>query len=573
MKDTGLSRFVTVVSVIGSLICLNVLAVQNFVRLDLTADGTFTLGEASVKTMAELEDPIAVKAYFTPNLPPPFSQNAQFVRDLLEEYRAASGGKVSYEFINPEGEETEEDKEKKKEVKQDIFGRRIREQTSIEKELGALGIQPVEIRVIEEDQAQTKRAYMGLVVQYQEETEAIPVVQETASLEYNLTTLIRNLTRTRVPVLGITQGHGEPALEGNPQTGQPGALDQMKSLLSQLYEVKGLDLKTGLEEGNIPDDYDALLVIGPTQPLGEPALKAIDAFVMKGKSATFMLDNASVDLRTFQVAPVESGLTDLIATYGIEMGPKLVADAEASSLMVTRQMRGMRVQMPLRYPFVPALRTLEPGSPVTRGIAEVTLPFVAPLYLGGEVKELKAEDKAPVFNDDAKEGEQPAGVYGRVLAKSSPKSWLEDATPENLSPNRFTGRVTADPTGPYNLIASVQGKLKSHYGVAGGGAMESEGEARVIVVGSSGLMKEQFLSQPNAALALNIIDWMLLDPALLKMRTRGLLEAPIDPELSDGARAAIKWGNVVGLPAALLIFGFFMWRMREARRKRLAAAV
>ena len=545
-KQNTLSVIVTVVSVIGALVCLNILAVQNFFRIDLTQNDTFTLSDASQKTMSDLEDPIVVTAYFSENLPPPFSNNAQFVRDLLEEYRVHAKGMLSYEYIDPEGSETEDDKAIKKDVKKDIFGRRLREPTSVEKELQALGVQPVEIRVIEEDQEQTKRGYMGLVIRYQDQKEVIPVVQDTSNLEYNLTSLIRNLTRTRVPVLGITQGHGEPSVEPG-QQGEPAQLSRIKEALSRVYEVKGINLKTDLKEGAIDSSFDALLVVGPTETLGEDALKAIDSFLMSGKSATFLTDNVSVDLRTFQAQPNDNGLKEMLSKYGIDVGPTLIADAECAELSVTRNLQGMRVQMPLPYPFVPQLKTLGVDHAVTRNISNITLPFSAPLYVADDV-------------------ESDADRSAIILAKSSKRSWLEEPTPENMSPQRFTERVEVDFTGPYNMIAAVEGTLPSVYDAS----KKSEGKARVMVAGTSLLLNDQFLSQGNAVLAMNVIDWMLLDPALLSMRTRGMIEPPIDPELSDQKRSLVKWGNVVALPLLLVLFGVVRWRLRESRRKSLS---
>jgi hypothetical protein len=148
-------------AVVGSVVLLNLLAVRTFFRLDVTKEGVYTLAKASKDTMTGLEDPVTVTAYFTENLPAPYSGNARYVRDLLAEYRAASKGKLSFEFIDPSAQETDADKETKREVKRDIFGRQFREQTSVEKDLGSLGIQPVEIRVIEQDQMQTRQQAPG----------------------------------------------------------------------------------------------------------------------------------------------------------------------------------------------------------------------------------------------------------------------------------------------------------------------------------------------------------------------------------------------------------------------------
>jgi hypothetical protein len=61
------------------------------------------------------------------------------------------------------------------------------------------------------------------------------------------------------------------------------------------------------------------------------------------------------------------------------------------------------------------------------------------------------------------------------------------------------------------------------------------------------------LSPANQVLALNIVDWMLADSALLEMRAREFADAPLDADLSDGVRQAVKYGNIIGIPV-LLVF-------------------
>ena len=119
---------------------LNVLGLDLFGRLDLTRDSQFTLSEATVSTLQSLEDPVTIEAYFTGELPPPYSNHARYVRDLLEEYYNEGSGNISYQFIDPVAAETDEDKEKKKNVQQDIFGRTVREATALEEKLAQLGI-------------------------------------------------------------------------------------------------------------------------------------------------------------------------------------------------------------------------------------------------------------------------------------------------------------------------------------------------------------------------------------------------------------------------------------------------
>ncbi|MHB8875779.1 MAG: GldG family protein [Myxococcaceae bacterium] len=535
------NKTVFALALVGSLVLVNVIAVRAFTRLDVTRDGLYTLSKASKDTLGSLEDPVTVSAYFTENLPPPYASNARYVRDLLEEYRAASKGKLSFEFIDPMSQETDADKEAKKEVKKDIFGRTFREQTSVEKELAQSGVQPVEIRVVQDDQMQTKRGYMGLVIRHQEKKEVIPVVQNVASVEYDLTSLIRKMTRPKMPVIGIVQGHDEPKPEEK--------LRNLATVLSQTYSVRPVDL-TGKD--SVDADLDALLIIGPKTAFKPNELKAVDQFLMQGKSVAFFLDSIQVDLRTFQSTPAEHGLTQLLSSYGVTVGDQLVADAQSAQLNVQEQRGFMIVSMPVPYPFIPQVPRLEGDSPLSKGLAGLSFPFVTKVSAA------------------AAEGRQVL-----VLARSSAKSWLEPK-PYNTDPRRDWRNETVTPSGPYDLMVQVSGKLKSHFaaeaaaaGATSGAApllAESKGEARLIVVGGSSLLWDDFLGRPNQALAMNVADWMLLDPALLAMRTRGMASAQLKTELSDGTRNAAKFGNMLGVPLLLIAIGVVRWRAREARR-------
>ncbi|MBL8924531.1 MAG: GldG family protein [Myxococcaceae bacterium] len=537
-KGTQTTLFIAIVA--GCLVLLNVLGVRAFARADVTRDKAYTLSKATKDTMGALEGPVVVTAYFTEKLPAPYSSNARYVRDLLEEFRAASKGKLAFEFIDPQSQETDADKEAKKEVKQDIFGRRFREPTSIEKDLTGQGIQPVEIRVIEEDQQQTKRAYMAIVVKHQEKKEVIPLVQNVSSLEYDLTTLVRKLTRPKTPVIGVLQGHDEPKLNEK--------FRYLQTMLSQMYELRPVELG---QKDRFDAGLDALFVLGPKKALAPNELKAIDQLLMEGRSVAFFLDAVHVDLRTFEPSEAQHGLAAMLTTYGVTLGDKLVADVKSGNVSVSERRGFMVINQPVPYPFMPAVQRLEGDSVITQGLGDVLFPFVTSL----EVKQVE-------------------GTTATVLARTSQKSWLEN-TPPNISPQRDWRAETVTPTGPYPLMAQVAGTLKSHFaseanqsGSPGTPLLgQSKGEARVIVVGTSHLFQDEFMqNRGNQVLAMNIADWMLLDPALLAMRNRGLALPTLKGELSDSTRNLVKFGNALGLPLLLALFGLVRWRMREASR-------
>jgi len=519
-------------AVIGSLVLVNIIGIKVFGRLDLTHDKQFTLSAATRATLRSLTDPLTVRAYFTKDLPPPYSNQARYVHDLLDEYVAKGHGNFSYEFIDPLSEETDADKEKKKDVRTNIFGQAVREATTVERELQKLGIPPVQVRVNEEDKMEVKRAYMGLAVNYGDKTEVLPVVQETAGLEYDLTTLIRKVSRTERPKLALVVSGMDDK--------QQQAFGRVKSLWTQLYDVSTIDLASA---ASIPADVKAIIVIGSKAPYSDAAKKSIDEYVMSGRSAAFLVDAVKPDLTTLQSEDASSGLTDLLTSYGVTIKPGLVLDEKCATVNVTQQRGFMRISQPVRYPFLPLVNALSDKSPVTRGLSQVAFPFVSPLTVS------LAEGSA---------------VKSEVLVRSSEHAWTQ-APPYNLDPmQEWTLDRVQDP-GVKNLVVALNGVLKSPYNAASG-ADGSGANARVLVIGGSAFMTDQFLQKANEALVLNMTDWLVLDDDLLSVRARGLSAAPLK-ELSASGKSGVKYANIVGVPLAFVSLGLWRWRRRETLRK------
>jgi gliding-associated putative ABC transporter substrate-binding component GldG len=520
--------------VAGSLILLNILSIGLFTRLDLTRDKAFTLSGATKEVVGNLENPVTISAYFSADMPPPHSDHARYLKDLLEEYRAASHGNLSFEFLDPRSQESEEDKEKRKDVKQDMFGRLVREKTKVEIDLEADKVTPQPIATFANDKRETMLVYKAIVVRYGEEKESIPYIDNIETAESDITTIIRRLVRKKVPVVGVVQGHGEPTVEQD--------LARIAKAIERDYTLKAVTLSSDGKTA-VPDDVDSLLVVGPQQPYSPDELNAIDAFIMKGKSAAFFLDRNSVDFRSFSPTPNTQNVDQLVSSYGIELGQQVVGDVECAELQMQEQRGFLTLRVPVKYPFIPMPRALEGASAMAKGVGEIAVPFAVPVYPKSDL----------------------AGVEVTALAKSSAKSWLEEPTQENLNPKRDWGSAEVSFTGPYTLMAQAKGTLPS-FATQG---QTSSAEARVIVAGSATLLNEQVA---NPKLVLNMMDWLNVDPKLLEMRTRGTSEARFDANLTDATRNGIKWGNVVGVPLLLVLLGIIRWRLREARRNGLLAA-
>src|SRR3989304_4071687 len=176
--------FVRMLLLARLLTLFNFIAVRLFTRVDLTAQNVFTLSSASRQLVEALDDRVTVKAYFTEDLPSPYNNTRRAVLDILNEYRAYAGDNIQFEFINPVGEKGEQD---------------ARQQ----------GIPAVEVQVVEEDKFQVKRAFLGMVFLYEDRKEAMPVVQNLSSLEYDISSTIKRLTTRGKKKVGYSTGHEE----------------------------------------------------------------------------------------------------------------------------------------------------------------------------------------------------------------------------------------------------------------------------------------------------------------------------------------------------------------------------
>ncbi len=127
------------------LIAINVLSYQMFARVDLTQGNMYTLSNSTKKIARDLDTNYVIYELISKKLPSQFEIIHQQLTDTIEEYVAASKGKLSVKRFDP----TESD------------------------EAGALaqklGIPALQMQVFEKDQTQIVKGYMGLAIVSEEE--------------------------------------------------------------------------------------------------------------------------------------------------------------------------------------------------------------------------------------------------------------------------------------------------------------------------------------------------------------------------------------------------------------------
>ena len=81
-----------IVIVAAILIIINLISLNIFSRADLTDENIYSLSDASINLVKSLNDRLTVKAFITEDLPAPHNNDARYLKDLLDDYKAYSGG-------------------------------------------------------------------------------------------------------------------------------------------------------------------------------------------------------------------------------------------------------------------------------------------------------------------------------------------------------------------------------------------------------------------------------------------------------------------------------------------------
>lgn len=522
-----LNRWLYIGAAVGSLLALNALSFVAHARIDLTEDQQFTLSDGSVELVTGLEDQLTITAYFSKDIPAPANNHAAVVRDLLEEYRAASDGRVVYRFTDPDaGADDQPDPE-------------------LTAQAQAAGVPKIDMRTFGKDQMQIVKVYMGLALQYGEQTEALPIIQNLPDLEYDITTRIAKLVRDKAPTVGFLGGHGELTLAQG--------LTKVAGVLGDKFTVKDIDLSQG--DAGLAD-VDVLVVAGPKQEIPGAQLFAIDQFVMGGGKAAFFVARNTVDTRSLIGQPVATGLEDVLASYGVSVQSDLVLDQQSERIAMQRAQGNMRFQSIVQFPAFVKVTDLAQDTSLTKNLTGLVMPFASPLAV-----------------------DAPAGVKAQTIARSSQATWLFAVEDSFLADPQALPQ--ADPenlAGPQNLVVTLTGSFPSHFksaqkpvGATDTPIIESP-ETRVVVVGSNDWISDAMPNRLNVAFFANLLDWLVQDEGLMAIRTRSINNRPLK-QLGDTGRATFKYANMLLPPLFLVAFGIVRWRLRTRRKRRALANI
>jgi ABC-type uncharacterized transport system involved in gliding motility auxiliary subunit len=505
------------------------------VQLDLTEEKLYTLADGSRAVLDELDGPVTLKLFYSRTAAadiPRLRQYADRILQLLRQYQAESGGKVTLEQYDP------------------------RPDTEVEEWAVQYGLQPVGASGLIGGEG----LYLGLVAVNELGSEQVlPFLspQREEFLEYDITRAIAGVRQGARKVIGVLStldvtGEGAnpmAAMGGRPQ-GRPWAL---VSELRQQYEVR----RVAVDAATIDREIDLLLVIHP-RDLPDATRYALDQYLLGGGRLAVFVD--PLNLYEQQNFPVndfqarfqtrfDSDLPDLLKAWGVELEPgKIVADLDL----------GTQVRAGRRVVQHPAFITLGPEQCNPDEIASAGLEQLLVAHAGS----LRAVGEAP-----------PVGLTRAVLLHTGSRAGTLDAMQLKFGadPDQLRRDVKLEDA-PLTLAMKISGTFTSAFpdgapkpaeggeapAPAGEHLAKSSTDSTVVVVADADILTDDLsvrrqnllgqtllmLMNDNLSFVGNTAEVLAGGQALAGLRTRGKSERPFTLVDRLEREADEKWRGV-----------------------------
>jgi len=375
------------------------------------------------------------------------------------------------------------------------------------------------------------------------------------------------------PKIGYVTGHGIPDISDRKN---PEGAGLFSDILSDMYKLTEVNLKTQ----DIPDDVRVLVINGPADMFSDDEKFRIDQFLMEGKSVLLFV-NSFMEMNIGEQAnlmgnqplilPVNTGLEEMTAHYGIKVNKNVVLDRNCTKVNMGQTLSD--------YPLIPLIGKagLNRESIITRYINSALFVKTSSLDIDEKLKD--------------------RGVTASVLVSTSAQSWLMEGK-MNFSP-LFMSPPAGVEMKSYPVAVLASGKFESFFkgrelppGLTAVGKKNSlsathrldatvtSGKSELIVVGTSELTSSGFLNSArrilsgsngtgvysNDILIHSMVDYLAGNSYVPAMKSKSLDFNPLE-KTGDQTRFFLKSINIGLVPLFIIVTGLIVWRRRIARKR------
>ena len=544
----GANAVVIGIAVVVIAIFINAIFSQVHWRIDLTDNQIYTLSPVSEQAVDELEEPIEVRAFISPNMPPPYHMLDRQVDELLMEYRAASDGMLDYRIISPQGDE------------------------ELEELASGYGIEPVTIGQRTDTESSYRAVYKGIAFVQGDRVEVITNLQssgrpELDSYEYEFSRALLNLVDPSPQRVALLAGAGGPGDD-------PRFVRSMQTYFEQLYgELIQVDAVEAGQEGGLSDDYAALVVLNIEGDLGEEALLAIDQFVQRGGNVGWFQSGGVVDedsrrraMEHNRNAPpnqqigamrsaLQSDLIDFFGAMGLRFGSDAVIDREQAMAYgaVPTEQGMIPVSHPALFPISDMAHELAP----MRHFSTLVIPLPATIDI--DITAVPAD----------------ADLY--EVLRTDDSAVRLPAPPARVVHQELQHQFSGEEQGSHVIAAALEGELPAYFSDHAVAPQERQ-PSRVLIVGSGEFIGpypeigyDGQLSGLGLQFFVNSVEWLATDHELAGIRSKAM--PPLVADIPPDARQSIQIINIILVPAFFLCIAIFMFARRVRRKRELQELV
>ncbi|MGD0583899.1 MAG: gliding motility-associated ABC transporter substrate-binding protein GldG [Bacteroidales bacterium] len=552
MQFIAISMSVAILAILASLI---------HIRLDLTGDHRYTLSAPTHRVLSGLKNDVYIQVWLDGEMPVQFKKLKRSVREMLDEFRVASGRKVDYEFINPSA------------------GKDAKERNKRYESLYDKGLLPFNIHSNDaEGGATQKLIFPGLTVNYNGAEIPVNFLKNNQSLsaeqnllnsmeglEYEIIQTIATISSDTVNRIAFIEGHNE--------------LSEIEVADITLSLARFFSVDRGVIGGRpgVLDKYRAIVIASPKKPFNEKDKLVIDQYIMNGGKVLWLLNEVYVNEDSLRYGETVAlyrplNIEDQLFRYGARINPSVVQDMECIPIpmkVVTGNSQQQLVPVPWIY--YPLLYPSQ-ADPVTRNINRVAGKYANYIDTVGRDPDIT---KSVLLS---------TSKYTRLLNPPALISLREaDMTPGEKEFNRSSLPVAVLLSGKFRS-AFMNRMITSLVEDKNFTLKEVSRKTRMIVVADGEMIRndvrmaggqesplplgtDRYTGQTygNKDFLVNCLNWLADDNGLMQLRSREMKLRLLDRSAIRKSRTLIQTVNIL-LPVFIILIAGLIFNL--VRRKR-----
>ncbi len=521
------------------------------VRIDLTEDKRYTLSPPTLKILDDIENDIYVEVFLDGEMPVPLKRLKRSVKEMLDEFRIASGRKISYAFINPAAMKDAEQREN--------------QYTALYNK----GLNPVNIQAGDEEGGKTQKLiFPGMILNYngievpvnflknnQSVSYEQNILHSIEGLEYEMIQTIATITSDTVYKVAFLEGQGEYSEM------------QVADITMNLAKYFTVDRGSIGGQPGILDGYSAVIIAGPANEFTEPDKLVLDQYIMNGGKVLWLIEEVEVNSDSL-VFGATAGLykplniEDQLFRYGARINPEIVQDMECIVIRLSVTTGAEQKQI-VSAPWVyyPRLNT-NPDHPITRNLNKVKGEFVNTIDTVGLDPSIRktvllstsgsARTLSPPLFIRLKEAEMLPNEQEFSRSYLPVALLLEGVFPSAFR-NRMTGTIVSD----MNFRPKTESSETRMIVVADGDVIRNDISRAGTTVTPLPLGQDRYTGEifGNRDFLINCLNYLVDDNGLMELRSRELKMRLLDRSRIRNEKVLWQMLNIAGPVLIVILAG------------------